>query len=191
MKSLLFWCAIWIAACGHARPAVPSPVTPPVTVDSFPDNYVGTWTGELEIFAPGKGRVQALPMELDVQPLTDSSYTYTIIYGEDREAGTRAYELVVRDAAKGLYYIDERNTIGMEAYLVGDVFVQRFEVMNNLLETATRLRADGTLLWEIRSGKLDPVSTSGGKDFRGEDIPPVNAYPVANYQRAVLRRTAE
>ena len=185
MKYLLFW-GILLAAIGCAEAQVPmDSISSALT---FPATYVGTWRGDLEVFTPEKGRVQTLPMELEVRPLTDSSYTYTIIYGEDREAGKRAYELVVRDAQLGLYYIDERNSIGMEAYLIGDVFVQRFEVMNNMLDTQTRLRPDGTLLWEIASGPLQPVSRSGGVEWEGEDIPPVSAYPIRNYQRAVLRR---
>lgn len=182
-----------LAACDTNRSvaaAAPATITAPET-PAFPQNYVGTWRGELEVWLPGRGRVQALPMELVIQSLTDTSYTYTIIYGEDREAGKRPYELVVHDAAKGLYFIDERNGIGLEAYLVGEVFVQRFEVMGNLLTTQTRIREDGTLLWEIFSGPLDPVSRSGDTVTNGDTIPPVTAYGVGNYQRAVLRRGDE
>ena len=158
------------------------------TALTFPDTYLGVWTGQVDIFVRGKGKVQSVAMELHVAPLTDSTYTWVIIYGEDKEAGKRPYELIVRDATRGLYAIDERNGIAMEAYLLDDVFLQRFEVMGNLLDTQTRLQADGTLRWEIFSGALEPVSTSGGRDFNGEAIPPVNTYAVGNYQRAILRR---
>jgi hypothetical protein len=86
---------------------------------SFPSTWVGDWSGKLEIFNV-TGKLQELPMELHIHPLdtVPEAFTFAIVYGEDKVAGLRAYELVTVDAAKGRYLMDEKNSIKMEAYYV-------------------------------------------------------------------------
>ena len=186
MKAYLFpvLLLLSIIACRSVRSAsavAPAPL-------AFPADFVGNWRGELDVFVPGRGPVQTVAMELQIAPLTDTSYTWVIIYGEDKEAGRRPYELLVRDAARGHYTIDEQNGIALDAYLLGEVFVQRFDVMGNLLETQIRLQPDGTLRWEIFSGPLQTSYTSGDRVVGGDTIPPVGSYGLGNYQRAILTR---
>lgn len=154
---------------------------------AFPQSWQGIWAGELEIFT-AKGLAQAVPMELHILP-TDSThrYTWSIIYGADKVAGKRAYELVVLDAAKGLYAIDEKNSIQLEGYFIKDKFFSRFEVMGNLLLTTEQLVGE-ELIFEIISGKLDPISVTGDTVFEGDTIPPVKAFPIKVMQRAILSR---
>lgn len=159
----------------------------------FPAAWVGHWSGTLEIFT-ATGKVQQLPMELHIHPLDTMpiTYTYEIVYGEDKVTGARPYELVVVDAAKGLYLIDEKNSIKMEAYYLNGKLIQWFEVEGTLLYTTTEL-VNGELHWEIVSGSSLPVSTTGGtttgsQKVGGEEIPPVKTYPVGAMQRAVLKR---
>ncbi|MFK7934657.1 MAG: hypothetical protein AB8G22_14190 [Saprospiraceae bacterium] len=155
---------------------------------NFPASWSGKWQGTLEIFSE-KGKQQELPMQLHILPMdTSDRYTWTIIYGEDEKTGTRPYELVTIDAEKGLYAIDEKNSIQMEAFLLGGKLFQRFEVMGSLLLTTNELHADGTLSWEIISGKLEPVSVTGDQKVAGEDIPPVQAFPIGVLQRAVMKK---
>lgn len=154
---------------------------------AFPKSWLGKWSGKLEIHN-AKGLAQTIPMQLHLLP-TDSThrFTWTIFYGEDTIAGKRDYELVVLDAAKGLYAVDEKNTIVMEAYLLGGKLYNQFEVMGNLLLCTTEL-VNGNLVFEVISGKLEPISTTGNQQFKGEDIPPVKAYPVNVRQMAILSR---
>jgi hypothetical protein len=157
------------------------------SIEHFPLSWQGQWAGKLEIWNAG-GKVQELPMELHILPLdTAGRYTWTLIYGEDKEAGKRPYELLPLDPAKGLYLLDEKNTIKMEAYLLGGRFYQWFEVEGTLLFTATSLEGD-SLIWEIVSGSATPISTTGGQEWQGEAIPPVKAFPLRVLQRAVLRK---
>lgn len=154
----------------------------------FPADWQGHWQGRLEIFN-ASGKVQEIPMELHLLPMdTSANYTFTIIYGEDKEAGKRPYELVVLDAGKGRYLIDEKNTIKMEAYLVGGKLVQWFEVEGSLLYSSLELVGGEQLVWEILAGSSAPASSSGGTKVDGEDIPVVKAYPIGTLQKAVLRR---
>jgi hypothetical protein len=155
---------------------------------SFPSTWVGDWSGKLEIFNV-TGKLQELPMELHIHPLdtVPEAFTFAIVYGEDKVAGLRAYELVTVDAAKGRYLMDEKNSIKMEAYYVNGKLVQWFEVEGTLLYTTTELVGE-ELLWEIVSGSATPVSTTGNETVNGEEIPPVKTFPVSVIQRARLRR---
>lgn len=166
--------------------------TPPGTevavVHRFPEDWAGVWSGQLRILST-QGVQQTVPMTLEILPQdTSDRWTYHLVYGEDRAAGLRAYELVPVDPARGLWAIDERNSIRMEAYLFENQLVQRFEVMGNLLETILERHGPNELRWEILSGALEPASTTGGQTVDGEEIPPVNAYPIRVRQTATLRR---
>lgn len=154
---------------------------------AFPKSWLGKWSGKLEIYN-AKGLSQSIPMQLHLLP-TDSThrFTWTIFYGEDTVAGKRDYELVTLDAAKGLYAVDEKNTIVMESYLLGGKLYNQFEVMGNLLLCTTEL-VNENLIFEVISGKLEAVSTTGNQKFKEEDIPPVKAYPVMARQVAVLTK---
>lgn len=158
--------------------------------NTFPETWIGKWAGTLEIYN-AKGLAQSVPMQLHILP-TDSTnrYTQTIFYGEDTIAGKRDYELVVIDEQKGFYATDEKNTIIMESYMLGGKLYNRFEVMGNLLLATTEL-VNGNLIYEVISGSLEPVSTTGNQQFKGEDIPPVKAFPVNVRQVAVLERRKE
>ncbi len=155
---------------------------------SFPAAWSGNWSGTLEIHN-ATGKLQELPMELQIweQDTVPQTYSFIIIYGEDKVAGKRDYQLITLDAAKGRYLMDEKNSIKMEAYYLNGKLVQWFEVEGTLLYTTTELVGD-ELLWEIVSGSATPVSTTGNATVNGEEIPPVKTFPVSVMQRARLRR---
>ncbi len=154
---------------------------------AFPHTWKGIWKGDLEIHT-AKGLAQTVPMELHILP-TDSinRFTWSIIYGEDKEAGKRPYELVILDAEKGIYAIDEKNSIQLEAYFIKDKFFSRFEVMGTLLLTSEQLVGE-ELIFEIIAGKIEPVSITGDEIVAGDTIPRVKAFPINVMQRAVLKR---
>ncbi len=155
---------------------------------AFPAAWSGDWAGTLEIFN-ATGKLQELPMELHIHALdtVPAAYTFQIVYGEDKVTGARPYELVTVDAAKGLYLMDEKNSIKMEAYYINGKLIQWFEVEGTLLYSTTELVGE-ELLWEIISGSSTPVSTTGNQTVDGEEIPPVKTYPIGAMQRARLRR---
>jgi len=155
---------------------------------TFPETWEGIWAGELDIYN-AKGKAQTLPMELHILPIDSSdNHTFYIIYGEDKVAGKRPYELVTIDAEKGLYAVDEKNSIQMEAYLLGNTLIQRFEVMGNMLITINEKIDDNTITWQIISGSLEAVSTTGKEKIEGEDIPEVKGYPIGVLQKAILKK---
>jgi len=158
----------------------------PVIESDFPNSWVGDWIGELMIYN-AKGLQQSLPMQLMIKPIeATKDFTFTIVYGVDVEAGTRSYILETLDAEKGQYSINEQNSIKIDAYLLGDKLVQRFEVMGNLLDTFLEKRGDN-LVWEIFMGKMEAHKT-GDTVHQGDTIPPVQTFPMHNYQRCVLSK---
>lgn len=158
--------------------------------NAFPKTWLGKWAGTLEIHN-AKGLAQSVPMQLRILP-TDSTnrYTFTIVYGEDTIAGKRDYELVVLDEQKGLYAVDEKNTIVMESYMLGGKLYNRFEVMGNLLLATTEMIGEN-LVYEVISGSMEPLKTTGNQLFKGKDIPPVKVFPVNVRQVATLKRMKE
>lgn len=159
------------------------------TLPAFPQDFTGKWAGELQIFGPDGVR-QTVPMELHILPVTDTSYTYTIIYGEDKVAGKRDYYLMPGPDGPHHWICDENNTILLDGYYLGNVYQCVFTVAGNYLMSSVEHRGDH-LLYTILSGKEVPVRTTGDAQHQGEDIPAVNSYKVAGYQRSVLHRLKE
>lgn len=156
---------------------------------SFPAKWEGEWTGDL-IISTGAGEAQRIPMILRILPLEGGRHTFTLVYGEDTPENTRPYWLQAVDASKGHYEVDEDNGIILDDFLINGVLYSRFEVMGSLLLTTLEER-DGQLIYEIISGPMEPIRTTGDTIIAGEDIPPVKGYGINVQQRAVLRKTKE
>lgn len=156
----------------------------------FPVDWVGDWSGELVIYT-AEGERQRLPMLLKIQPIPDSAgvYTYHIVYGEDTPENTRPYRLRTLDAATGHYEIDEANGIVLDDYVLDNKLYSRFSVMGSLLLATVEARGR-TLIYEIISGPMEPIRTTGDIPAATpeETIPPVEGFRIQVRQRAVLTR---
>ncbi|KOY85964.1 hypothetical protein AD998_07235 [bacterium 336/3] len=146
------------------------------------DAWKGIWKGKLEIFT-GEGKKQEIPMELHILP-TDSAhkFTFKIIY----DKSPRDYTLVVKDATKGIYTLDENNGIKMDMVLLNNSFVSCFEVMDNILISSYRLE-NNQIISEIFSCSKKQALKTG--NMPEKDIPEVISYPPKVLQRAILRNT--
>lgn len=154
---------------------------------SFPQAWEGIWKGDLAIYN-AKGLAQKIPMELHILPIDSSdNYTWKIIYGEDKVAGLRPYELKVVDAQKGHYVVDEQNSIALDAFLLGGKLFERFSVMGSMLLATTEVR-DSVMYYEIISGSETPLHTTGDTVIDEEEIPAVGAFPIVVRQYATLKR---
>ena len=166
-------------------------LVPAQNVDSlaFPKTWVGDWSGTLQIYN-GKGMVQSVPMMVEIHPIDTSSdgrYTFGLVYGS-KDQDWRPYELVPVDPGIGIWKVDEKNTILMESYQYGPKLLCWFTVQNNRILCTYELTDAETMVFEVISGSEDAVSTTGNAQHEGEDIPPVDTYPVAVFQRAILKR---
>lgn len=166
--------------------------TPLVTkIDSlFPQSWEGKWGGTLEIFK-GFTKGYETPMELHILPDPESKkYSWHIIYGEDKVEGLRPYDLHIVDPTKGLYRVDENNSIAIETYYFADKFVSLFEVQGSLLLSSVEKRGD-QLVWEIFAGNMEPVSVTGDTIMGMDTISAVQTFPINVMQRAVLSQIDE
>ena len=153
---------------------------------AFPTDWAGNWAGVLHI-SNGSGLVQKIDMELSIQPIADSTFSYTIIYGEDKPENHRPYLLKSVDAPNGHYIVDEQNSILLDEYFLGGKLYSRFEVSGTLL-LATVEQRNKQLIYEIIAGPLQPVRSTGDTIHEDEEIPPVNSYQIRVQQRAILER---
>lgn len=154
----------------------------------FPASWAGRWMGTLDVFS-GKGKVQSVSMEIELLKIDTSQqgrYTFGLVYG-GRDKDYRPYQLVPVDPAKGLWRVDEKNSIVMESYLYGPKLLCWFTVEGARI-LCTYEKIGDTLVFEVISGKETPVSTTGGTKQGDENISVVQTYPVSVFQRAVLRR---
>jgi hypothetical protein len=147
-------------------------------------SWHGIWRGRLEIWDSAKP-VQSVPMELHIAPgTTRGELAWKIIYGEGEKRQERPYKLVTRDAARGQYAVDEGNGIVLPLRRFGERLFSEFTVQGNRLLARYELQPDGTLVYEIITGREAATEKTGGKDR----VPEVSAVPVSSFQRAVLKR---
>lgn len=159
----------------------------PNETDAFPQSWLGNWIGDLNIYKENK-LVQTIPMELEMAAIdTSDNFVWAIIYGEDKVVGRRSYELEILDDEKGIYRVDEKNSINLESYLFGNKLYSQFSVMESQL-LCTYEKVDDKMIFEIISGSIEPVSTTGGLVIDGEEIPKVKTFPITIMQKATLSR---
>ena len=156
---------------------------------TFPVSWAGNWTGTLDIFS-GKGKIQSVAMALEIHKIDTSKegrYMFGLVYGS-KEQDWRPYELVPVAPERGLWKVDEKNTIVMESYLYGPKLLCWFVVQGSrILCTYEKTGAD-TLVFEVLSGPEKEISSTGKTKQGEEDIPEVKTYPFGVFQRALLHR---
>lgn len=147
--------------------------------------WLGHWKGKLEIFDV-KGVRQMVNMELEIHKKDSTRWQWKMVYGDENKKDIRDYELVLKDAEKGHYIIDEKNTIAMDIQLHYRHFTSVFSVQEALLCITYALKGDRTMVFEVISANEKQKYTSGKGD---KEIPFVISYPCNGYQKAVLHKT--
>ena len=155
--------------------------------EKFPQSWFGYWSGDLQIYSP-KGIKQTVSMALEIVPTDQTDvFTWAIIYGEGQLQTRRNYEIKTLNVKDGLYVIDEKNSIFIEAYHFNNQLISHFEVNANELISIYEKQGD-YLIFNIIMGKSKSVSETGGEEFEGKEIPLVKSYPISTTQRAILKR---
>ncbi|MCP3858961.1 MAG: hypothetical protein GY704_04860, partial [Phycisphaeraceae bacterium] len=107
---------------------------------AFPASWIGRWKGAARSAIRGAPD-REFTMELHVAPIPDrDAHTWTIVYGEGERRRVRAYEIVPVDAAAGHFRIDEKTSILIDAYLLGDALHSRFDVQNSSIDVRYVMR---------------------------------------------------
>lgn len=145
----------------------------------FPDAWFGEWAGELSIYSAA-GVAQSLEMELHISPGEEGKWGWTIMYKGD-ETDVREYELQLKDAAKAHYIIDEKNSILLDGYFLGNTLINRFSVNSNLIMINYTFES-GHIVFDVFSGERDNTQLTGEeiKDFE------IHSYQMGTRQRAIL-----
>jgi hypothetical protein len=183
MEMIKFWMACFgIVLC---------PLLTTAQADSlqFPASWAGNWTGTLQVYN-GKGMLQSVAMTVEVAKLdtsTQGRYTFGLIYGS-KDQDWRPYELVPVNPAKGIWKVDEKNSIAMESYYYGNKLMCWFVVQGSRVLCTYEKTSDKEMVFEVMSGAEKAASTTGNSTHQGEAIPEVLTYPIATFQRAILHR---
>lgn len=163
----------------HPTPALPD-------TSHFPASWSGNWHGTLDIFN-AQGKAQSVPMWVEIHKIDTSTtgrYTFGLVYGS-KEQDWRPYELVPVAPEKGIWKVDEKNSIEMESYQYGPKLLCWFTVQGNRI-LCTYEKRESDMLFEVYSGKEAAVSTTGNTKQGEEDIPEVKTFPFGVFQRAIL-----
>jgi hypothetical protein len=152
---------------------------------TFPNDFIGTWKGNLEWYKTGKPEPQKVKMELYILPSKDSAgqYSWHLIYGSPSQ-DSRPYILKAVDTASNHWLIDELNGIMLDQYWVGNRFIGSFTVGNSTIVNSYHLE-NGDMIVEFTSYPKLPVSKTGKGT---EESPLVDSYDIRSYQRAVLKK---
>jgi hypothetical protein len=154
--------------------------------ETFPKSWEGNYQGELKIYGVDSVAMK-LKMKLDIVQKTDSVFQWKITYDFRGKEDVRDYELVVVDKKRGMYKIDEKNSIVIDSYYKTDIFTSFFEVMNSYI-ISTYTKVNDTVEFEIISGDGKKPTISGNSKVENEDIPEVKSYLVNGRQKAVLKK---
>ena len=147
----------------------------------FPQDFFGIYKGDLDIHGP-KGKM-TIQMEFHLNK-TDSvgKYQYMIVYIFEGKRQERQYNLIEKDAANGIYIVDENNGILLDAKVVDNVLYSMFEVQGSLITTTERFHTD-YMDFEITAVNTSKKTESGTE---GDDAIKVTSYPVLTVQKAKL-----
>ncbi len=157
---------------------------------AFPASWQGNWIGTLEIFN-GKGKVQSVEMTVEIHKIDTSAegrYTFGLVYGS-KEQDWRPYELVPVAPEKGVWKVDEKNSIAMESYYYGPKLLCWFTVQGSRILCTYEKTDDQTMVFEVMAGPETAISTTGNTKQGEEDIPEVKSFPFSAFQRAVLKKS--
>lgn len=149
--------------------------------ESFPQSWVGTWKGTMELHYKS-GKSQEIVCELHLKEAdSTNTWQWTIIYGEGATRQERKYRLIAQNMEKGMYRIDENNSIILDAFYANHTLISQFVVQDNLI-TSTYQRVGNVIYFQNLASNQKKYNQSGGKD----KIPEVLSFPISSLQRAKL-----
>lgn len=179
----VFSIGLAVIAIAQTRPADSQP--------AFPQSWIGHWSGEAAN-CDGVGQDSAFRMELIVSPTEKSDrYGWTIIYDGAMGRQERKYALLVRDAAKGEYAIDEGDGIIIDARCLRGALYTQFAVGGSRITTCMRFESSGGGVADRLSVEMLTVDENRARESASRDAATaVRSWMPRSLQSAVLRRVA-
>jgi hypothetical protein len=155
--------------------------SPPI---NFPLDWIGHYEGKLSIYATN-GDPNVVSMQLIINyPDAEGYFPWTVIYDEK---DVRRYGLEVINTDRGLYRINEYNSIELDAYLIDRHLISRFSVMQNDLIIDYEHVGDA-IIAQFFISSIGSQNITGGEIIGQDTIPKVKTYPIQVYQKAVLKK---
>lgn len=154
----------------------------PLTAQKFPDTFLGTWKGPLNIYK-GDSVVRTVTTLLEVYPADSGRWDWIITYGDSGE-DRRHYTLVPIDTAKGHWAIDENNGIVIDMFVTGNKVTSLFSVEGSMIQISYWIEGED-LMMELFVHPEKELNTSGKGT---EDSPTVKVWKFTGYQMARMKR---
>lgn len=148
----------------------------------LPESWLGKYEGTMES-KDMNGLSFTYKMGMEISTLTDSSYTFLIIYGEDSSRQERSYLLYNNGPNK--FVLDEQNGILLEMSYAFDRLVSVFEIQGALLHVSYIKQKKG-IRFELTSSKKS--FKTGDIEFEGDKIPEIYSYITSSFQQAELKK---
>lgn len=142
---------------------------------AFGDRCLGTWTGEMYIYANGSIR-DSVAVRLEVAKIDSTAWSWRTDYLSEKMPVTKDYILRLLDLTKGWYATDEGDGVVLRDYLFGNKLYTVFEVEGILLTSTYEYQGE-VLIFEVTSGRKREDSVAGLHNFS-----------VNNLQRVVFKR---
>ncbi len=151
---------------------------------NFPLDWIGSYEGQLNIYSTNQD-TNTVNMELIISyPDAEGYFPWTVIYDNK---DVRRYGLEVINTDRGLYRINEYNSIELDAYLIDRHFISRFSVMQNDLIIDYEHVGDA-IIAQFFITNVDHQNITGGEIIGQDTIPKVKTYPIQVYQKAILKK---
>ncbi|MEY3142094.1 MAG: hypothetical protein RLY21_587 [Planctomycetota bacterium] len=158
-----------------------------VAAPAFPADWCGRWTGTLAML--GDSKFGPVTMTLEIAPVTEGRWSWTITYDGEFGRQVRPYELVAIDAAAGRFAVDEKNGIVIPMRVLDGTLYSTFEVMDSRIEMRETLvgsGADAAIVVEMATVRVGESTVTGGD--AGRSIPEVRCWTPRSVQRGRLVR---
>lgn len=150
--------------------------------DGFPDEWLGKWEGKLIIQT--SSAATEVDMSLEIKSGSENRWHWSIFYGTGNSKIERAYELKAVDTGKGLYELDEKNSIVLDMLFRDNSFYSVFSVTPNLIFAEYKLE-NGKLYFRVISSDITNPNITGSEE---ENSAIVNSYIIHNIQTALLEK---
>lgn len=134
----------------------------------------GKYSGKMLIYK-GMNPVDSVPVVLTIQTIIpDSVWQWKTEYLSAKMPVTKDYKLCVADRSKGIYLIDEGDSVILYNYLLGNKLYCQFETGSFLLTSTYEFTNDNELIFEVTAGRKIPGNSTD---------------EIINYQINTLQKT--
>ena len=153
---------------------------------ALPANWHGVWSGQLTVHTI-KGKSFERSMEIAIAPIKDSnSLTWRITSTFENKKSVRNYELVPDAEKPGLFKIDEKNGIVIDARMMGNALYSYYKD-GDILITAKYERRGESLHVELASVLLKEPRVSEIKSAMIEIL----SYQLGSVHTGELKKVQE